>query len=66
MMSVVQAQMACDAVQERAQAQADRQRLVAAARLQRRASRRAVRAERAARAAAHAATEATLAWAQLS
>jgi hypothetical protein len=66
MMSPEQARMACEVVQQQAQAQADRQRLVAAARLQRRAARRGVRAERATRAAAHAATQATLAWAQLS
>jgi hypothetical protein len=65
MLSPVQARMACEAIHQEAQAQASRQRLVAAARLQRRAARRAVRAQRASRAAAHAATQATLAWAQL-
>lgn len=65
MIAPEQARMACELFQRQSQAQADHQRLVAAARLQRRASRGAARAERATRAAAHAATQATLAWAQL-
>jgi hypothetical protein len=47
------------------EAAASRQRLVAAARLQRRARRRAVRAERASRRAATAEAQARLAWAEL-
>jgi hypothetical protein len=66
MLSPEQARMTCEMMQERAQAEASRQRLVAAARLQRRAARRAARAQRASRAAAQAAAQATLAWAQLS
>ncbi|HEX4015657.1 MAG TPA: hypothetical protein VHX15_02885 [Frankiaceae bacterium] len=66
MIAPEQARMACELVQRQAQAQTDHSRLVAAARLQRRAARRAARAERASRAAAHAAAQATLAWAQLS
>jgi hypothetical protein len=66
MIAPEQARMACELSARQAQAQAERQRLVTAARLQRRAARRAARAERATRAAAHAATQATLAWSQLS
>ncbi len=66
MIAPEQARMACELSQKQAQALADRQRLVTAARLQRRAARRAVRAQRASRAAARAAAQATLAWAQLS
>lgn len=66
MIAPEQARMACELFQRETQAQADHQRLVAAARLQRRASRRAARAERATQAAARAAAQATLAWAQLS
>lgn len=65
MIAPEQARMACALVEKQAQVQADRQRLVAAVRLQRRASRRAARAERASRVAARAAAQATLAWAQL-
>jgi hypothetical protein len=66
MIAPEQARMACELFQRETQAQADHQRLVAAARLQRRASRRAARAERATQAAARADAQATLAWAQLS
>ncbi len=66
MIAPEQARMACELARKQAQAEASRQRLVAAARLQRRAARRAVRAQRASRAAAQAAAQATLAWAQLS
>ena len=65
MLSANQAELACAAVAQEAQAQAARQRLVAAARLQRRARRRALSAQRAHRRAAQAASEASLAWSQL-
>ena len=66
MSSYEQARMVCEVVQQEARAQACSSRLVAAARLQRRAVRRAERAQRAARRAERAAARARVAWAQLS
>jgi len=65
MSSYEQARMACEAIQQEARAEACRSRVVAAARLQRRAVRRAERAQRASRRAERAAARATLAWTQL-
>jgi hypothetical protein len=65
MLSAEQADLVCTALHREAEAEASRQRLVMAARLQRRAQRRALRAQRATRRAAQAATQASLAWAQL-
>ncbi len=65
MLSSDQARLACEAVHQEAQAEARRQRLVKAARLQRRAARRAERAQAATRRAATAAAAAKLAWTQL-
>lgn len=58
-------ELACAAVHQEAEFQASRQRLVTAARLQRRAARRAARAQRAAHRATRAAARATHAWAEL-
>ena len=65
MLSAAQAHLVCRVQSEELQAQACRQRLVAAARLERRARRQTQRAERAARRAEEAASLAVLAWAQL-
>ncbi|MCW2549195.1 MAG: hypothetical protein JWN96_3655 [Mycobacterium sp.] len=62
MMTVEQARLACVAMQQEAEAKADRQRLINAIRLQRRARRQAERAQRATRRAATAAAQASLAW----
>ncbi len=60
-----QARMACEVAHREARSQADQHRLVAAARLQRRAGRKSARAERAVRRADQAAAEARLAWVSL-
>ena len=65
MLSSEQARLACDAKHQEAQAEARRQRLVKAARLQRRAVRQEERALRATRRAATAAAVARRAWTQL-
>ena len=62
MMTAEQARMACRTMQEEALAKADRQRLINAVRLQRRAQRQELRAQRATRRAASAAAQASLAW----
>lgn len=65
MLSTAQAHLVCTVQSEELQVRACRQRLVAAARLERRARRQIQRAERAARRAEDAASQARLAWAQL-
>ncbi len=62
MLSAEQALLACRASHQEALARADRQRLVKAVRLQRRATRRAESAQRATQRAATAAAQAQLAW----
>jgi hypothetical protein len=65
MLTAEQARLALHYDQRDRQAQACQQRLVTAARLQRRARRQAERAERASRRAATAEARARLAWAEL-
>ena len=65
MSSYEQARMVCEVAQQEARAEACRSRVIAAARLQRRAVRRAERAQRASRLADRAAARARLAWTQL-
>jgi hypothetical protein len=62
MMTAEQARRACENRHEEALAKADRQRLINAVRLQRRAARQELRAQRATRRAAAAAAQASLAW----